>query len=204
MLGGDTGAGYAASGFGTGSPRGRRPTPPRPPDAAADATISLEEVMRGTERHLQIGGKTLEVKVPPGVRDGQRIRLTGKAEGGGNVYITVRVARHPVFARDGADLSMDLALTLGEALLGAEVHISTLGGRELALTIPPGTQNGRVFRLTGQGLPRFGADGRGDLRVRTKVVLPTYLDDEGRAKAKAFIDHIEQTDPRQPAATNHR
>lgn len=160
--------------------------------------------MRGTERHLQVGGKTLEVRIPPGVRDGQRIRLTGKAEGGGNVYITVGVAKHPVFAREGADLSMDLALTLGEALLGAEVHISTLSGRKLALTIPPGTQNGRVFRLSGQGLPRFGAEDRGDLRVRTKVVLPTYLDDEGRAKAKAFIDHIEQVDPRQPAATNHR
>ena len=203
-LGGDTGAGYAASGFGTGSARGRRPTPPRAPDASADATISLEEVMRGTERHLQVGGKTLEVRIPPGVRDGQRIRLTGKADGGGNVYITVRVSRHPVFTRDGADLTMDLSLALGEALLGAEVHIDTLSGKKLALTIPPGTQNGRVFRLAGQGLPRFGTEGRGDLRVRTKVVLPTYLDDEGRAKAQAFIDHIEQIDPRQQAATNPR
>ncbi len=200
-LGGDTGAGYASSGFGTGSPRGRRPTPPRPADAAADATISLEEVMRGTERHLQIGSKTLQVKIPPGVRDGQKIRLTGKAEGGGNVYITARVTKHPVFTRDGADLTMDLSLTLGEALLGAKVHINTLAGKRLALTIPAGTQNGRVFRLTGQGLPRFGADGRGDLRVRTKVVLPTFLDEEGRAKAQAFIDHIEQSDPRaEPAA----
>jgi DnaJ-class molecular chaperone len=203
-LGGDTGAGYASSGFGTGSARGRRPTPPRPADATADATISLEEVMRGTERHLQVGGKTLEVKIPPGVRDGQRIRLSGKAEGGGNVYITVRLARHPVFTRDNADLSMDLSLTLGEALLGAEVHIDTLSGRRLALTIPPGTQNGRVFRLTGQGLPRFGAEGRGDLRVRTKVVLPTFLDEEGRAKARAFVDHIEQTDPRAEPATGTR
>ncbi len=195
-LGGDTGAGYAASGFGTGSARGRRPAPQRAPDATADATISLEEVMRGTERHLQVGGKTLEVKIPPGVRDGQKIRLTGKAEGGGNVYITVRLTRHPVFTRDGADLTMDLSLTLGEALLGADVHIATLEGKKLALTIPPGTQNGRVFRLTGQGLPRFGASGRGDLRVRTKVVLPTFLDEEGQRLARAFVDHIEQTDPR--------
>ena len=207
-LGGDTGAGYASSGFGTGSARGRRPPPPRPADATADATISLEEVMRGTERHLQVGGKTLEVRIPPGVRDGQKIRLTGKAEGGGNVYITVRVTRHPVFTRDGADLTMDLSLTLAEALLGADVHITTLAGKKLALTIPPGTQNGRVFRLSGQGLPRFGAgagDGvsdRGDLRVRTKVVLPTFLDEEGQRLARAFVDHIEQTDPRAaPAGT---
>lgn len=203
-LGGDTGAGYAASGFGTGSARGRRPTPRRPPDATADATISLEEVMRGTERHLQVGGKTLEVRIPPGVRDGQKIRLTGKAEGGGNVYITARVTRHPVFTRDGADLTMELSLTLGEALLGADVHITTLTGKKLALTIPPGTQNGRVFRLTGQGLPHFGGSGRGDLRVRTKVVLPTYLDQEGQRLARAFIDHIEQTVPRGESATRTR
>ncbi len=203
-LGGDSGAGYAPSGFGTGSPRGRRPVPPRPADATADATISLEEVMRGTERHLQVGGRTLEVKIPPGVRDGQKIRLTGKAEGGGNVFITVRVSKHPVFTRDGADLTMDLSLALGEALLGSDVHISTLAGKKLALSIPPGTQNGRVFRLTGQGLPRFGAEGHGDLRVRTKVVLPTFLDEEGRAKAQAFIDHIEQSDPRQEPGTRTR
>jgi DnaJ-class molecular chaperone len=203
-LGGDSGAGYASSGFGTGSARGRRPAPARPPDATADATISLEEVMRGTERHLQVGGKTLEVRIPPGVRDGQKIRLTGKADGGGNVYITVRVTRHPVFTRENADLSMDLSLTLGEALLGADVHIETLSGKQLALTIPPGTQNGRVFRLTGQGLPRFGAEGRGDLRVRTRVVLPTFLDEEGQARARAFIDHIEQTDPRAEPAPRTR
>jgi hypothetical protein len=122
--------------------------------------------------------------------------LAGKAEGGGNVYISVGVTKHAVFSREGADLTMDLSLTLGEALLGADVHIATLSGRKLALTIPAGTQNGRVFRLTGQGLPRFGTDGDGDIRVRTKVVLPTYLDDEGQEKARAFIDHIDQTDPR--------
>jgi DnaJ-class molecular chaperone len=203
-LGGDAGAGYAASGFGTASPRGRPRPPTRPPDATADATISLEEVQRGTDRHLQVGDKTLEVKIPPGVRDGQKIRLSGKAAGGGNVYITVRVTRHPVFTRDNADLTMDLSLTLGEAVLGAEVHITTLSRKKLALTIPAGTQNGRVFRLAGQGLPRFGAEGGGDLRVRTKVVLPTFLDDEGREKAQAFIDHIDQTDPRHDAADRTR
>ena len=203
-LGGDSGAGYAASGFGTASARGRRPAAARPADASADATISLEEVARGTERHLEIGASTLEVLIPPGVRDGQKIRLTGKADGGGNVYITVRVSKHPDFTRDGADLSTDLSLTLGEALLGSEVSVPTLNGKKLLLKIPAGTQNGRVFRLSGQGLPRFGADGRGDLRVRTKVVLPTFLDEEGRQKAQAFIDHIEQTDPRREPGTRTR
>jgi len=203
-IGGDSGAGHGASGFGTSSARGtRRPTAP-PADATADATVSLEEVQRGTERHIHVAGKTLEVKIPAGVRDGQKIRLSGKADGGGNVYITVRIGRHAVFMRDGADLTMDLELTLGEALLGADVHIATLAGKKLALTIPAGTQNGRVFRLTGQGLPRFGAEGTGDVRVRTKVVLPTFLDDEGLELARAFIDHIEQTDPRLDPATRIR
>jgi curved DNA-binding protein len=195
-LGGDSGAGYAGSGFGTGSPRGTRRQAPRPADAVAETTVSLEEVLAGTERHLEVGGKRLEVKIPPGVREGQRIRLSGKAESGGHVYITVHVAAHPVFAREGADLTMDLPLTLGEALLGGEVSVEALGGRKLLLTIPRSTQNGRVIRLGGQGLPRGGDGGRGDLRVRTNVVLPGALDDEGQALARALVDHIAQPDPR--------
>lgn len=199
--GGDSGASYAASGFGSGSPRGtRRQAYRAPADAVAETTVSLEEVRHGTERHIEVGGKRLEVKIPPGVADGQRIRLSGKAEGGGHIYITVHVAGHPVFTRDGADLSMDLPLTLGEALLGAQVSIDALSGRKLLLTIPPATQNGRVFRLAGQGLPRFGGGGSGDLRVRTSVVLPAALDEQGRAKARDLVEHIAQPDPRRSAA----
>ena len=84
------------------------------------------------------------------------------------------------------------------------ISIGTLNGSNLLLTIPAGTQNGRVFRLTGQGLPRFGAEGRGDLRVRTKVVLPTFLDDEGQELAQAFVDHIEQSDPRHEPGARSR
>ena len=201
-LGGDSGAGYAASGFGTGSPRGTRRPPYRAPaDATAETTISLEEVLRGTERHVEIGGKRLEVRIPPGVTDGQRIRLSGKAEGGGHLYITVHVAGHLGFTRDGDNLGMDLPLTLGEALLGAQVTIEALGGRKLLLTIPPTTQNGRLFRLAGQGLPRFGGGNPGDLRVRTSIVLPQTLDEEGVRRARALVDHIAQSDPRSaPAA----
>jgi DnaJ-class molecular chaperone len=201
-IGGDSGAGHAASGFGTGSARGtRRAARPAPADATAETTVTLEEVLHGTERHIEVGGKRLEVKIPPGVKDGQRIRLSGRAEGGGHVYITVHVARHPVYTREGDDLSMELPLTLAEALLGGQVGLQAPGGRQLLLTIPPGTQNGRLFRLAGQGLPR-GANGpRGDLRVRTSVVLPSALDEEGTRRAQAFLDHIAQPDPRQGAAS---
>jgi curved DNA-binding protein len=200
-LGGDSGAGHAASGFGTGSARGTRRQPYRAPaDATAETTVSLEEVLSGTERHLDVGGKRLAVRIPPGVTDGQRIRLSGKAEGGGHIYITVHVAQHPAFEREGDNLSMELPLTLGEALLGAQVHIDALNGKKLLLTIPPATQTGRLFRLAGQGLPRFGGGSSGDLRVRTSVVLPQALDDEGRALARQLIEHIDQPDPRRRAS----
>jgi curved DNA-binding protein len=200
-LGGDSGAGHAASGFGTGSARGTRRQPYRAPaDATAETTVSLEEVLSGTERHLDVGGKRLAVRIPPGVTDGQRIRLSGKAEGGGHIYITVHVAQHPAFEREGDNLSMELPLTLGEALLGAQVHIDALNGKKLLLTIPPATQNGRLFRLAGQGLPRFGGGSSGDLRVRTSLVLPQALDDEGKALARQLIEHIHQPDPRRRAS----
>ena len=196
-IGGETGAGYTSSGFGTGTARGRRvDRPTERSDAVATTSVTLEEVMTGTERVLQVGGKRLEVRVPPGVRDGQRIRLSGKAEGGGHIYLTVSVEPHTVFTRDGANLSRELPLTLGEALLGGQVHVETIGGKRLLLTIPAGTQQGRMFRLTGQGLPRGTGDGRGDLLVRTRVALPTHLDEEGRELARAFVEHVKQPDPR--------
>ena len=95
---------------------------------------------------------------------------------------------------------MELPLTLGEALLGGQVHVETIVGKRLLLTIPAGTQQGRVFRLTGQGLPRGKGDGRGDLLVRTRVVLPTHLDEEARELATAFVDHLDQPSPRHDAA----
>jgi curved DNA-binding protein len=201
-IGGETGDGHAASGFGTASARGtRRSAAPPRSDAAAEVTVSLEEVLRGTERVLQVGRRRLEVRIPPGVRDGQRIRLSGKAEGGGDIYVTVRVSPHRLFTRTGADLSRELPLTLAEALLGAAVPVEALSGKRLLLTIPPGTQNGRVFRLKGQGLPRVGKDGAGDLLVRTRVVLPGPLDEEGTRLARRLIDHIHQPDPRHGGRT---
>jgi DnaJ-class molecular chaperone len=199
-LGGDSGAGHAASGFGTGSPRGTRRQPFRAPtDLTAETSVSLEEVLGGTERHIEVAGKRLAVKIPPGVVEGQRIRLSGRAEGGGHIYITVHIEPHPFFSREGDNLTMDLPLSLGEALLGAQVSIDALSGRKLLLTIPPATQNGRLFRLAGQGLPRFRGGGSGDLRVRTSVVLPAVLDEEGRELAHRLIDHIDQPDPRRKA-----
>jgi molecular chaperone DnaJ len=163
--------------------------------AEADAEISLEEVARGTKRRVDVGGKQHEVTIPAGVNDGQRIRFSGMAGADGDVYLRVKVRPHPVFTRDGANLERELPLTLGEALLGAEVPVETLTGRVL-LRIPPGTQNGRRFRLAGQGLPRFRGDGRGDLIVRARVVLPADLDERGSELARQLVEHVRQPNPR--------
>ena len=106
-----------------------------------------------------------------------------------------RVQPHGVFTRHGADLERELPVTLREALLGGEVPVGTLKGRVL-LTLPPGTQNGKSFRLTGQGMPRLKGGEPGDLYVRIRVILPTHLSDEATEAAKRFLDLAHQPDPR--------
>jgi DnaJ-class molecular chaperone len=176
------GFGQAAAGNSTR----RRPARSR---AVADAEYPIEatlaEAYNGAERVLELRGedgntKRLTVKIPAGVRDGQRIRLAGQAAGG-DLYLQVKVKPHPLFTRDGDDLRLELPVALHEALLGAEVTVPTLKGR-VSLRIPPETQNGRTIRLAGQGMPRAGG-GHGDLYVTVKVVLPTKLNDKERELA---------------------
>ena len=177
-------------GAGNGARRGGRP-------AAVEATaeMDLEEAFHGTTRIVEVDGKRLEVKIPHGVDSGSRIRLAGKGGGGRDLVVIVRVRPHPTFTRRGADLERELTISLDEALLGGEVPVGTLKGR-VVLTIPAGTQNGRMFRLTVQGMPRLKGEGSGDLYVRVRVVLPTGLDNDARAAARTFLDLARQPDPR--------
>jgi curved DNA-binding protein len=184
--------GSAATGPATTSERTRQA--PRPA-AEAQADISLIEAYRGTTRVVDVDGRRLEVKIPPGADTGTRIRLTGKAPGGGDLFVVVRQLPDARFTRRGADLERELPLTLEQALLGAEVKVDTLKGSVL-LKIPAGTQGGRTFRLTGQGMPRFKANGHGDLYARARVILPTDLSDEATAAARQFFDLVKQPNPR--------
>ena len=168
---------------------------PAPPAAEALAEISLVEAFRGTSRLVEVDGKRLEVTIPPGADTGTRIRLTGRGPRGGDLFVVVRVSPDARFTRRGADLERELPLTLEEALLGAEVRVETLKG-SVMLKIPAGTQNGRTFRLTGQGMPRFKADGQGDLYVKARLVLPTDLPDEANAAARQFFELVKQPNPR--------
>ena len=167
-------------------------------DAEHPIEVTLAEAFKGAERLLEVRGddgktKRLTVKIPPGVRDGQRIRLAGQA-GGGDLYLQVKVKPHPLFAREGDDLRLDLPVALHEALLGAEVTVPTLKGR-VSLRIPPETQNGRTIRLAGQGMPR-PAGGAGDLYVTVKVVLPTKLSDAEREGMREIAERRKHDDVR--------
>jgi curved DNA-binding protein len=188
-------AGMGGIDYDTPQRNGRRAAPRAAPRIEADAEVTLQEVATGTKRLLDVDGRRLEVDIPAGVGDGQRIRFS-KVAAGQDAYVKVRVKPDRVFTRDGANLRRELPLTLSEALLGGEVAVRTLTGRVM-LRIPPETQNGKTFRLTGQGLPNFRKEGRGDLYAKVRVVLPTNLSDEAREAAKNFLELANQPDPRQ-------
>ncbi len=130
--------------------------------------------------------KTLEVRIPPGVDTGARLRIQGEGEAGtgggppGDLYIVLHVREHEIFQRQGADLYCTVPITFSQAALGAELKIPTLLGDEETLRIPPGTQSGSVFRLRGKGMPKLGKASFGDLYVNVKVVTPTRLTREQR------------------------
>jgi DnaJ-class molecular chaperone len=138
-----------------------------------------------TGRGLRTTTKRLEVTVPPGVENGTRIRLRGKGGAGtgggpaGDAVLIINVADDARFERRGSALHTDLAVPLTTAVLGGEVRVPTVTG-EVALTIPEATQNGRIFRLGGQGMPVMKGDQRGDLFAKIRVVLPEVLNDEQR------------------------
>jgi len=201
---GGTNAGAATAGNGGQStePAARHRGTRRGEDVEVEVELTLEEAFHGSARLVQVGDKRLEVKVPAGVETGRKIRLSGKAGSGkdaGDLYLIAKVKPHPVFTRSGADLTRELPVTLGEALLGGEVEVDTLRGRVL-LKIPPGTQSGQAFRLTGQGMPRLKGDGAGDLYARVKVILPPALEGKQRTAAEDFLRQIAQPNPRIKAA----
>ena len=144
-------------------------------DVTAALTITLAEAAKGTSKRVQLPtGREVDVKIPPGLNDGQTIRLKGQGLAGprgrvGDLLIAVSIAPHPLFAREGADLRLELPITLYEAVLGAKVRVPTLDGA-VELAVPPGTSSGRTFRLKGKGFP--AKDGRGDLLACVRIMLP--------------------------------
>ena len=190
----------------------RRAQPRQGQDIEAAVEVTLEEAFSGTKRTLSLEAeepcpscqgtgriqnmpcstcqgsgivprlKRLEVKIPPGVNTGSRVRIAGKGQPGygganGDLYLVITVKPHHLFERRGDDLYVEVPVPLTVAMLGGEVQVSTPKGK-LALKIPPETQNGRAFRLVGQGMPHLSNSSRGDMVARVKIVLPTKLSRE--------------------------
>lgn len=141
-------------------------------------SISLREAYEGTTRLLSVGDTRKQVKIPPGVKTGTKIRVPDAAPGGGDVYLKVTVEPDPNFERDGDNLMTTTTIDVFTALLGGEADVQTLTGR-VKLTIPPGTQPEQKFRLAGRGMPKLkDPQSKGDLFVKVKVTLPRQLTDE--------------------------
>jgi DnaJ-class molecular chaperone len=150
-------------------------------DVAVSLVISLTEAAKGVKKRVRLPtGKEVEVTVPAGLDERQQIRLKGQGHSGvrgrlGDALITITVAPHPIFQREGKDLRVELPIALYEAVLGAKLRVPTLDGA-VELTIPPGANSGRIFRLKGKGFP--AKDGSGDLLASVRIVLPGGSDPE--------------------------
>ena len=173
---GPGGAHFEAEDFGSGA------------DVHAEATITLPEAAKGVTRRLRLPtGKDIDVKIPAGITTGQNVRVRGQGMpgqgGAGDVMITITVAPHHLFTLDGADLKLDLPITLYEAALGGKVRVPTIDGH-VELTIPAWSNSGRTFRLRGKGFPAKGH--HGDLLATVRIVLPEKSDADLDALMKTW------------------
>ena len=142
--------------------------------------ISLENAFNGTTLQIQTEGKRKQVKIPPGVRTGSKVRVAGAGPSGSDLYLVVQVEEDENFERKGNDLHTTAKVDVFTAVLGGEAEVETMTGK-VKLTIPGGTQPEQVFRLAGRGMPQLkNPSAKGDLYVRLKVEIPRYLSSKQR------------------------
>jgi curved DNA-binding protein len=142
--------------------------------------LSLEDAARGGTRTLSFRSpnqsvpQTINVKFPRGIVEGSRIRLPGKAPGGGDIYVTLHIASHPMFEVEGHNLVRAVRVSPWQAVLGGTISVETLDGN-VDMKLPPGTQSGQKLRLKGKGLPKRDGGDNGDMFVRVEIVVPRRL-----------------------------
>ncbi len=187
-----------------------RPTPQRGTHIEQGINITFEQAIYGTTiaftlRPVDGGpGQSIDVKIPPGVRNGQKIRVKGKGQPGanggppGDLHLVCSVASHRYFTRQGADLHLTVPVTVAEAALGARIEVPTLDGRA-TVTLPPGTPSGTKLRLRGSGIKKHGVDERGDQYVVISIVPPKNPTDEQRE----WFEKLREQDPSDPRTDCH-
>ena len=166
-------------------------------DVEHEIELTLEDAFHGTMRRLSLKhdghARTVDVRIPAGVGDGSRVRISGEGESGsggaasGDLYLRVRLAPHPLFERKGRDLYVKVPLPVTTAVLGGEVEVATISGKPVRLKIPALTQNGQVFRLKGYGMPAVNkSDEKGDAYARVEIQLPSELSADERIHYEAL------------------
>jgi DnaJ-class molecular chaperone len=186
-----------------GGTRGRGSRARKGRDVEQEMELTLEDAFHGVTRRFAIKHdghtRTVDVRIPAGVGDGSRVRVTGEGEQGGggaasgDLYLRIRLEPHPVFTRKGPDLHAKIRVPVTTAVLGGEANVPTITGRPLRLRVPPTTQNGQVFRLKGHGMPLSGkSQERGDLFATVEIELPKTLTPEQREHFEA-LKKMEET-----------
>ena len=181
----------------TGRRRSRRGTR-QGRDVEQEIELSLDDAFHGTTRRLAIKhdghARTVDVRIPAGVGDGSRVRISGEGEIGsggaksGDLYLRIRLTPHPKFERKGKDLYTKVHLPLTTAVLGGEADVPTLAGKTLRLKVPAVTQNGQTFRLKGHGMPTTNKPDAGDLYATVEIQLPKTLTAEQRRHFEALAE----------------
>ncbi|UFU02722.1 DnaJ domain-containing protein [Ruania suaedae] len=200
ILGGLFGGGMPGTGP-TGSAGFQRSAPAKGGDITTSASLPFRSAVEGATVSLTLErSRSMTVRIPAGVRDGQKIRLAGKGQpspsGGpaGDLIVTVHVEPHPVFAMKGKNLTITVPITFPEAVNGATIAVPTLSGEQVRLKVPAGTQSGSRLRAKGRGVP--GKNGDGDLIVTVEVAVPRNLSKDAAEALEAFAAASDGTDPR--------
>ena len=188
--------------FGGGGGFGGFGGPQRGQELTHRATIDFIDSIKGTTLKLNFArGGAVQVKIPAGIQDGQKVKIREKGapspNGGesGDLLVSVHVKPHPVFVRDGNNLGVAVPVTFVEAALGATIQVPTLGGEPVKLKVAPGTPNGRVLRVKGKGVD--SSKGIGDLLATVEIAIPSHLSEKAKKKLEEFNELVPQEDPRE-------
>ncbi|MGW9414611.1 DnaJ C-terminal domain-containing protein [Arthrobacter cupressi] len=194
-------------GGGFGGQTGFQRAPQKGSDRTATTSISFKGSIQGTTVSLrESNGNVIDVKIPAGIKDGQKVRQRGKGNpgpaGNGDLIITVSVKPHDFFTRDGDNIRVHVPVTFPEAALGGEIEVPTLDGNHVKLRVPAGTNSGRTLRVKGRGV--HTSKGEGDLLVTVDVVVPQNLPKDAEEAVKAFAAATADANPRQDLAAKAR